>query len=137
MGTRFSRQVAAPPGSSANASRTSNGSASGTGTADPLAARGTGKPEGLDRGFCMVQLEASAHLRSISVRQLSTTLICVFASCSGCHRFARLDSWAIGMRRAAASSSPPGVPGQVSVRKPRPPKRQDHASWPALQDVII
>ena len=70
--------------------------------------RGKGHREarGLDRGFCIVQPKASANLRSISVRQLSTTLIACSPSVQP-SPFAG-SILAIGMRRAAASSSPPG-----------------------------
>ena len=97
-----------------------------------LSQQGHREARGLDRGFCIVQLEASANLRSISVRQLSTTLI-------GCSPSVQPSPFAgsilaIGMRRAAQFLA---AGQQVSGRNPGCRKRQDHASWPVIQHVII
>ena len=72
-----------------------------------LSSKAHREAQGIDGGFCIVRLKASSNLRSISVRQLSTTLI----ACLPRVQPLPFAGWilAIGMRRAAASSSPPGT----------------------------
>jgi hypothetical protein len=78
----------------------------GNGHGGSCRSSGRREAQGLDRGFCVVQLRASANLRSISVRQLSMTLI----ACSSRVQPSPFAGsiLAIGMRRAAVSSSPSG-----------------------------
>jgi hypothetical protein len=98
-----------------------------------LSQQGAPGSRGLDRGFCIVQLKASANLRSISVRQPSTTLIAVRLVFSRHRSPAR--SVAIGVRRAAALPRRRATGERQETTAAR--KRQDHASRPAIQDVII
>ena len=83
-----------------------------------LSQQGAPGSPGLDRGFCIVQLKASANLRSISVRQLSTTLI----ACSPRIQPSPFAGSIAGRRHAPSRREFLAAGQQVSGRKPRPPE---------------
>ena len=112
IGNPLSRQVAAHRG---RVQRVEDQQWLGFGNRRGGSSRSNGHREarGLDRGFCIAQLKASANLRSISVRQLSTTLI----ACSP--RVHRLDP---GYRHAPSRRQFLAAGQQVSGRKPGAPE---------------